>query len=495
MSMTQASNAYFDQIADQWDTLRSGYFQEEVRQSALAKAYLRPEMVVADVGGGTGFLSAGLAPLVSRVHLLDGSPAMLEVARKNLMSFENITYQQSESLALELPDACMDAVFANMYLHHCPDPLAAIREMVRVLKPGGRLVITDMDSHSYAWMKEEMADEWMGFERNQIRAWFQQADLVNTIVDCTGQNCCAESQADTPRTKEEKSANISVFVASATRRLKMREMVKEAYGSIAESGKNCCGEAAQEGSKVDSLMQSSSCCSGSSSAFSCCGPTIDLTSEIPDTKNDYSNQELQAIPQEAGEISLGCGNPTAFANLKVGETILDIGSGGGIDAFLAAKKVGPSGKVIGVDMTPAMLERATATAKQSGYANVEFRHGFAEALPVDSETVDVVISNCVINLCEDKAVVFNEIFRTMKPGGHLEVSDIVTSTAFSLESRRNNEGWAECITSALPEQEYLDLIAQAGFTDIQVKRSMGIADRDGVTVYSAYVSAKKPDNG
>jgi ubiquinone/menaquinone biosynthesis C-methylase UbiE len=114
---------------------------------------------------------------------------------------------------------------------------------------------------------------------------------------------------------------------------------------------------------------------------------------------------------------------------------------------------------------------------------------------VDSETVDVVISNCVINLCEDKAVVFNEIFRTMKPGGHLEVSDIVTSTAFSLESRRNNEGWAECITSALPEQEYLDLIAQAGFTDIQVKRSMGIADRDGVTVYSAYVSAKKPDNG
>jgi ubiquinone/menaquinone biosynthesis C-methylase UbiE len=484
MSMTHASKAYFERVADQWEPLRSGFFKEEVRVSAISKAYLRPEMVVADVGGGSGFLSAGLAPLVSRVHLLDGSPAMQEAARKNLQAFDNISYHLSESERLDLPDGSMDAVLANMYLHHCPDPLAAIREMVRVLKPGGRLVITDMDAHTHAWLKEEMADEWMGFERDQMRAWFKEADLVNTVVDCSGQNCCAESQ--------EKSAKISVFVASATRRLQMRESVKDAYGAIAESGQASCGDTNLENFQVSALLEPVSCCAGAGGPFACCGPNLDLGGKEPVTKNDYSPQEMQSLPQEAGQISLGCGNPTAFAGLKPGETVLDIGSGGGIDAFLAAQKVGLDGKVIGVDMTPAMLARANATAQRDGFTQVEFRHGFAEALPVDDESVDVVISNCVINLCEDKGLVFAEIFRTLKPGGRLEVSDIVTDQAFSLEERSNLAGWAECITSALPEQEYLDLIAQAGFTDIRVRRSTSFQDRSSVQVFSAYVSAIKP---
>ena len=148
MTMTQSSSQYFNQVAGQWDVIRAGYFTEAVRESAIAKAYLRPEMVVADVGSGTGFIAAGLAPLVQKVIVLDGSSSMLDVARKNLSPFgSKIEYHVADGQALPLPDGSVDAAFANMYLHHCANPLAAIREMVRILKPGGRLVITDMDTH------------------------------------------------------------------------------------------------------------------------------------------------------------------------------------------------------------------------------------------------------------------------------------------------------------------------------------------------------------
>ena len=191
MNTNNPSAEYFEKVANQWDELRSGYFTEAVRDAVIGKAYLHPEMVVADVGAGTGFVSAGLAPLVKQVFVLDGSPAMLDVGAENLAHFQNLEYRLADGLSLPLPDASLDAVFANMYLHHCPDPLAAIREMARVLRPAGRLVITDMDAHTHAWLKTEMADLWMGFERTQVRAWFEQAGLVNTIIDCTGQSCQA----------------------------------------------------------------------------------------------------------------------------------------------------------------------------------------------------------------------------------------------------------------------------------------------------------------
>ena len=177
----------------------------------------------------------------------------------------------------------------------------------------------------------------------------------------------------------------------------------------------------------------------------------------------YSPEELSVAPKEAADISLGCGNPLALASLKPGEVVLDIGSGGGLDAFLAAAKVGPSGRVIGVDMTPAMLERARASAERNGITNVEFRQGYAEELPVEDGEVDVILSNCVINLTEDKGHVFREAFRVLKPGGRLEISDVVASGAIPLELREDSHGWAECVTGALPEREYLDLMAQAGF--------------------------------
>jgi HAD superfamily hydrolase (TIGR01509 family) len=216
-AMTSASSNYFEQVAGRWDSLRSAYFTEVVRCAALEKAHLRPEMTVADVGAGTGFMAAGLAPLVEKVIVLDGSQAMLDVARKNLAEFKNVEYHQADGLSLPLLDESVDAAFANMYLHHCVDPLAAIREMARSLKPGGCLVITDMDAHNHTWMKAEMADVWLGFERRQVERWFQQAGLVDVSLDCTGQSCRAESGNPAITDEKDRSAEISVFIAVGDR--------------------------------------------------------------------------------------------------------------------------------------------------------------------------------------------------------------------------------------------------------------------------------------
>lgn len=468
MSMTKSSSQYFEKIAGDWDTIRSGYFSESVRETAIAKAYLRPEMAVADIGCGTGFLAAGLAPLVQIVHALDGSTAMLEVARKNLASFDQkIEYHVADGQSLPLPDNSVDAVFANMYLHHCPDPLAAITEMTRILRPGGRLVITDLDSHPHEWLKEEMADVWSGFERPQIKGWYEKVGLVNNMVDCTGQSCCAESSNETITDDQGRSVEISIFVAVGTKRQKMRDKVKQTYTETAIDASKCgCGSEQKD------------CCSGQSD-------------ESPENVFSYSSEEKSVVPDEAGSFSLGCGNPTAMAHLKPGEVVLDIGSGGGMDSFLAAAKVGPNGKVIGVDMTPVMLERASQTAQKSGISNVEFRQGFAEALPVKNNTVDVVISNCVVNLCEDKAIVFQEAYRVLKSGGRLELSDIVTGGPLSATIRDNPDGWSACQSGALPESEYLDLISQAGFNINDTKRSSISEEIDGVSIYSLVVSAGK----
>jgi arsenite methyltransferase len=474
MTTTNPSAEYFEKVADQWDELRTGYFTEAVRDAALRKAYLRPEMTVADVGAGTGFITTGLAPLVNHVHVLDGSPAMLEVARRNLSDLDNLTFHEADGLRLPLPDSSLDAAFANMYLHHCPDPLASIREIVRALRPGGRLVITDMDAHTNERLKTEMADVWLGFDREQIRQWLTEAGLVNVIVDTTGQSCqggCDNAQGG--------RADISIFVAVGTKRVSMRESVQASYSARALGGS----------------------CGCSSSDSNCCAPeVISLDSILPVTETtpaeinfvtDYSPTEKAAIPEEAAEISLGCGNPTALANLREGETVLDIGSGGGIDAFLAARRVGSTGSVIGVDMTPAMLQRARRAAKKGGYTNVKFRHGYAEKLPVKDGEIDVIISNCVINLTEDKGLVFREAFRALKEGGRLEVSDIVFGGAVPLSLLESQAGWAECVSGALPEQEYVDLVAQAGFKDISVRRSATTGEVAGVSIYSVQLSARK----
>lgn len=244
------------------------------------------------------------------------------------------------------------------------------------------------------------------------------------------------------------------------------DVVKERYGSIATGGGSCCG-----------------------SDGGCCG---DSTSSIL-----YESAALQGLPAEVVNLSLGCGDPVTIAGLKEGETVLDLGSGGGIDCFLAARQVGPTGYVIGVDMTPAMLEKANANKARMGVSNVEFRQGYIEALPVEDNTIDVLMSNCVINLSPDKPAVFGEAFRVLKPGGRISVSDIVTEGEFSEEMRADAAKWAECVTGAVDVERYTGMIAAAGFVDIQVVDKTNVEDvverKPGMPhVYSARVTAYKP---
>jgi arsenite methyltransferase len=187
---------------------------------------------------------------------------------------------------------------------------------------------------------------------------------------------------------------------------------------------------------------------------------------------EYPRADLEHIPEEA-IMGLGCGNPTAIAELKAGEVVLDLGSGAGVDVFLAANKVGPTGKAIGVDMTKEMVDKAEEIAKNYGYRNVEFRLGEMEKLPVEDESVDVIISNCVINLSPDKSKVFQETYQALKPKGRLIVSDIVSEGVLPDEIRDNPDAWACCIGGALEQQEYLEEIKRAGFEDVEVVSSRG----------------------
>ena len=202
---------------------------------------------------------------------------------------------------------------------------------------------------------------------------------------------------------------------------------------------------------------------------SCCGPAGSEPSWDPITFNLYEPHETSGLPSEAVNASLGCGNPTALAELKPGETVLDLGSGGGIDVLLSARRVGPSGKAYGLDMTDEMLELARDNQRKAGAENVEFLKGEIEHIPLPDHSVDVILSNCVINLSSDKDRVLAEAFRVLKPGGRLAIADIVVRGSVPAEIRKNLELWAGCIAGALEESEYRAQLAKAGFTDIDVE--------------------------
>ena len=190
--MTNApSNPYFAEVAEQWDEIRSGYFTEHLRDAAIARAHLPTNAVVADVGTGTGFVAAGLASQAAHVTGFDASPEMLAVARRNLAKFTNVEFREAMGDQLPVSGEMFDGVFANMYLHHAPDPLATIKEMTRVLKRGGVLCITDLDTHDHEWQREQMSDLWLGFERDDIRHWFAAAGLHDIDVDCAEGTCNA----------------------------------------------------------------------------------------------------------------------------------------------------------------------------------------------------------------------------------------------------------------------------------------------------------------
>ncbi len=201
----------------------------------------------------------------------------------------------------------------------------------------------------------------------------------------------------------------------------------------------------------------------------CCGGGAELSGCDPISRNLYDASEKAALPADAVAASLGCGNPTALAQLQPGETVLDLGSGGGIDVLLSAKRVGPTGKAYGLDMTDEMLSLARENQKKAGAQNVEFLKGTIENIPLPDNTVDVIISNCVINLSGDKDRVLREAFRVLKPGGRLAVSDVVIRGEVPAEIRKNMELWVGCMAGALQESEYCEKLATAGFQSITVE--------------------------
>ncbi len=204
---------------------------------------------------------------------------------------------------------------------------------------------------------------------------------------------------------------------------------------------------------------------------SCCGTgtVLEAGKLDPITSHLYADQETAALPEDAVRASLGCGNPTALAQIAPGETVLDLGSGGGIDVLLSARRVGPTGKVYGLDMTDEMLELARANQAEAGMTNVEFLKGDIEHIPLPDNSVDLIISNCVINLSPDKDLVLGEAFRVLKPGGRLAVSDIVVRGEIPQEIQRNIELWAGCVAGALEEQEYIAKLKRAGFERVSIE--------------------------
>ncbi len=229
----------------------------------------------------------------------------------------------------------------------------------------------------------------------------------------------------------------------------VKAAVREHYASIVREGAGCgCGPA------------TSGCCGATSAPAK-------LSREV-----GYSDHDLAAVP-EGANLGLGCGNPLAHAALRPGDVVVDLGSGAGFDCFLAARSVGPTGRVIGVDMTPEMLDRARRNAADDGYENVEFRLGEIEALPVADAAADMVISNCVINLSTDKPRVFREALRVLKPGGRLMVSDLVLERPLPESVRRSVEAYAGCIAGAMLKDDYLAAIRRAGFTDVEVLAESG----------------------
>lgn len=233
--------------------------------------------------------------------------------------------------------------------------------------------------------------------------------------------------------------------------LNIRDVVREKYGQAAR-GESCCG--------------TSGCCGADN--------VVDIAAAI-----GYSDDDVNSVPDGAN-LGLGCGNPLEFADVKPGETVLDLGSGAGFDAFLAARKVGTTGRVIGVDMTPDMLAKARANAESIKATNVEFREGIIEDLPLKDNSVDLVISNCVINLSTDKPQVFKEIARVLKPGGRMLVSDLVLNRPLSTELKNNVEAYVGCVSGASLKEEYLQLASSAGLTDVEIvneiRYDVGLSD-------------------
>jgi ubiquinone/menaquinone biosynthesis C-methylase UbiE len=246
----------------------------------------------------------------------------------------------------------------------------------------------------------------------------------------------------------------------------LRDTVRARYGAVATT--------VAEGSTT------SACCNPLAGAVACCGSAS--ATHDPITSDLYNSIEAGEVPETALLASLGCGNPTALAELRAGETVLDLGSGGGIDVLLSARRVGPTGKAYGLDMTDEMLALALENKRKAGATNVEFLKGHIEAIPLPSNTVDVIISNCVINLSGDKRKVINEAYRVLKPGGRFAVSDVIVREGLPAAVRESMPLWTGCVAGALEEQEFIELLTEAGFENASIEPTRVYTRDDAATL-------------
>jgi len=312
----------------------------------------------------------------------------------------------------------------------------------------------------------------------------------------------------------------STTTASAPDAETLREAVRARYRAIAtgettlnEGNKNddtasgsssCCGGSSKAATAAPKQNQGDGCCCGGGSektdtaaAGGCCASSVDAQGRTL----GYTAEDMAFVP-EGANLGLGCGNPVAIASLRAGQVVLDLGSGAGFDAFLAAREVGATGRVIGVDMTPEMVTKARANARKDGFSQVEFRLGEIEALPVADNTVDVIISNCVINLCPDKRPVYREAFRVLKAGGRIALSDVVAREELSGEVKKDLALYSGCLSGATLLSDLKKILDDAGFVDVSIQPK-GNSDEVITSweakrgfegkVFSAYVTARKPE--
>ncbi len=295
---------------------------------------------------------------------------------------------------------------------------------------------------------------------------------------------------------ERTADEIRTSVSSAYARLvrPTLERATAAPDAAACCGPDCCSTDAVPVETIQLIdvtpAASAAACCDTSAGNDCCGGDAEMDVDIVNVARLYKDADITDLPSTVTDVAFGCGNPTAIAALRSGETVLDLGSGGGIDCFLAGKMVGPTGKVYGVDMTPEMVRLARTNAGKVGATNVEFRLGEIEHLPISDGTVDVIISNCVINLSPDKDQVFREALRVLRPGGRLQVSDIVWTQPVPESVKGDMEKWAGCIAGALLERDYVGKIEAAGFTEVtslstEYPGGKGLASASVVAIKSA----------
>ena len=440
---------YYDERVAQFSDDMLVLKEEKMRplyEKMLEFTQVDKQTIVGIIGSSTGSMGLFVAPRAKKVVGVDLSEASLRFAerRAGQLGIVNIENKLGDAEALPWEDSSIDVVLSDCVINLVPDKQAAFKEIFRVLKENGTLVMADPVKNRPL---NDTSDELLAgciagavakedYERMLEKAGFDGVETIN-ITDFAKTVFAGHEEKfdkyglDYVIVKARKPEKLNTSNGEKS----LKSIIREGYARIAQQGGSCC-----------------------------CGPA---SPQVISLKVGYNEEELKAVP-EGSNLGLGCGNPVALASINEGETVLDLGSGPGLDCFLAADRVGPKGKVIGVDMTPEMVMKARANAQKGDYENVEFRLGEIENLPVADNSVDVIISNCVINLSPDKKRVFEEAFRVLKPGGRMVVSDIVLLKELPDVIKSSVEAYVGCLSGAMLREDYLSALKTAGFKDVEI---------------------------